>query len=407
MRSVSFPRCARAAGLLLAVGTTRAFAAATVLHSFAGGNLDGFAPQGEITVVNGQLFGLTTAGGANNAGIVFRLETTGANFTRLQSLAAGSGPTGSLAASGSTLYGVTNGGGAANAGTVFRLETTGSGFTELRSFSNAANDGNTPIGTPVLAGSTLYGMTQFGGAGSTGAIYRMNTDGSGFSLLHSFSGGATDGSQPLGSLLLAGDWLYGTTANGGATNSGTVFRFHLNTSSFELLHSFGGSGDGANPSAGLAFDGTTLYGTTQGGGASGGGTVFKIGLDGSGYQRLHDFAGGASDGSAPTGALTLAGSVLYGTTQGGGVSGNGTVFQLTVDGADFQLAHSFSGATDGASPQGGLTLIDGTLYGLTSTGGSGGGGTLFALAAVPEPSTLALLALASLAFIRGRRRNQR
>ena len=159
-----------------------------------------------------------------------------------------------------------------------------------------------------------------------------------------------------------------------------------------ILHSFaGGTTDGANPYGGVVLDGNTIYGTTENGGfeatqnggtscvSSGGcGTVFGLGINGIPEYPTHSFAGGAADGEEPIGGL-LAGSggILYGTTYTGGSDGAGTVFEISSTGET--VLYSFvGGATDGASPNGTLTMSNaGNLYGTTEYGGANGSGTVF------------------------------
>jgi uncharacterized repeat protein (TIGR03803 family) len=179
----------------------------------------------------------------------------------------------------------------------------------------------------------LYGTAYEGGEVDSGVVFRINLDGSGFTILHSFGGGAGDGAGPCGALTLSGSMLYGTTYYGGAADSGVVFRINLDGSGYTNLHEFvSGAGDGAYPfSGGLTLSGTTLYGATYEGGAADEGAIFQMNIDGSGYTNLHEFAGGAGDGAYPYSvALTLSRATLYGTTYEGGVSNNGVVFALEL-----------------------------------------------------------------------------
>ncbi|HVT34047.1 MAG TPA: choice-of-anchor tandem repeat GloVer-containing protein, partial [Nevskiaceae bacterium] len=175
------------------------------------------------------------------------------------------------------------------------------------------------------------------------------------------------------SLIDGGDGsFYGTTYQGGARGYGTVFK--LTHGVLTTLHSFNRT-DGANPLGALlpASDGK-LYGTTGGGGAQDFGTVFVITRDGT-FNHLYDFDG--THGYLPTARLIQdSDGSFYGTTQGGGTAagGNGTVFRITGNGAITTL-HSFSGG-DGFQPESGLTqTADGTFYGTTYAGGTGGAGT--------------------------------
>jgi uncharacterized repeat protein (TIGR03803 family) len=152
-----------------------------------------------------------------------------------------------------------------------------------------------------------------------------------------------------------------------------------------VLHSFGIGSDGKLPEAGLIALNGTLYGTTVQGGASscasiGCGTVFSIATSGK-EKVLHSFSG--SDGAYPQGGLTDVNGTLYGTTSDGGAHGSacgstpcGTVFSITKSGKETVL-HSFSGP-DGAYPWAGLTNVNGTLYGTTVDGGAGGSNCSYA-----------------------------
>jgi uncharacterized repeat protein (TIGR03803 family) len=264
-------------------------------------------------------------------------------------------------------------------GTVFKVDTTGK-ETVLHSFTGSA-DGKFPEGGVLRdAASNLYGTTIVGGTSDAGTVFKLDTTGK-ETVLHSFTGGGADGQCPAAGLVRDGAGnLYGTTANGGRSGKGTVFKVDT-TGKETVLHSFAGTGgDGANPYAGLVRDTAgNLYGTTFLGGASCNcGTVFK--LDTTGKETvLLSFTG--LDGEYTTAGLVQdsAGN-LYGTTAGGGTSGYGVVFKLDKTGTETVL-HSFTGGTtDGNSPYAGLVRdAAGNLYGTTHSGGASNDGTVFKL----------------------------
>jgi uncharacterized repeat protein (TIGR03803 family) len=369
-----------------------------ILHHFAGGANDGSMGELGTLVQSGScLYGMTVLGGSNNLGTVFKINTDGTGFELLHSFAAanadGSNPMGSLLLSGTTLYGMTTPADTTNRGTIFAVNTDGSGFQVLHSFTN--NEGKWPWGSLIQSGAMLYGLTTYGGNNNGsgwvggGTMFRMSTNGTGFQVLHTFLGGINDGWMPHGSLVQSGTKMYGTTPFGG-TGGGVVFRSNLDGSQFELLHRFsGGSADGRKPVAStLLISGSTLYGVTQEGGA-GIGTVYRMNTDGTGFALLHSFAGGESDGSTPDGLLAQSGSVLYGITLSGGIDGNGAVFQISTNGTGFQPLHKFAGgANDGARPFSSPLLSGSTLYAMTEGGGSNNLGVIFALD-LPRP-TLAI-----------------
>jgi uncharacterized repeat protein (TIGR03803 family) len=389
----------RVSGLLvsLALLAGTAHAQFSLLHEFAGGGSDGSNSFGNLTLSGSTLYGMTRFGGDSDRGTVFKLNSDGTGFSLLHEFAGGVSdgwsPSDSLTISGSTLYGMTPYGGGSDFGTVFKLNTDGTGFSLLHSFAGGASDGSTPLGSLTLSGSTLYGMTESGGASDFGTVFKLNTDGTGFSLLHSFAGGS-NGRNPQGSLTLSGSTLYGMTS-GSKSDLGTVFKINTDGTDFSLLHSFAGGGsDGANPYGSLTLSGSTLYGMTSAGGDDDLGTLFTMNTDGTGFSLLHEFAGSPGDGRNPQGSLTLSGSTLYGMTRSGGGSFEGTGFSINTNGTGFSLLHEFAGGgSDGRDPYGDLTLSGSTLYGMTYYGGDSDAGTVFSysLAPIPEPSTAALL----------------
>jgi uncharacterized repeat protein (TIGR03803 family) len=312
----------------------------------------------------------------------------------------GANPSGDLILAGNTLYGTTPNGGSYAIGTVFAVNTDGTGFTNLHSFggftdtTGSNNDGGSSTGGLVLSGNTLYGTARGGGSSANGTLFAVNTDGTGFTILHTFSpltaplGANSDGAQPQGELILSGNTLYGTANFGGSFGHGTVFAINTDGTGFSTLHSFtAASGpsstnnDGALPVAGLILSGNTLYGTTPAGGITGNGTVFAVNIDGTGFSTLHSFTSAGGEGVATFSGLILSGNTLYGTTYAGGTSGYGTVFAIHTDGTGFTTLHNLT-FIDGGFPRAELILSGNTLYGTASVGGTSGGsgsGTVFAV----------------------------
>ena len=300
----------------------------------------------------------------------------------------GGGPAGSLIqASDGNFYGTTPSGGANDVGTVFKITPAGT-ETVLYSFKGAPADGAEEPGTPdgliQASDGNFYGMTQLGGANGFGTVFEITPTGT-ETVLYSFKGGPSDGAEAPGcpgSLIQAGDGnFYGMTDEGGANGFGTVFE--ITPAGVEtVLYSFkGGTVDGANPYDSLiqAQDGD-FYGVTQRGGTDNSGTVFKMTPSGT-ETVLHSFTGGASDGAVPPGSLIQASDGnFYGMTYAGGVDSFGTVFSVSPGGTE-RIVYSFKGGpSDGANPNGSLIeTSDGNLYGMTPGGGLIGAGVVFAL----------------------------
>jgi uncharacterized repeat protein (TIGR03803 family) len=392
--------------LLLFSFQTRGFAALTLVHEFNGN--DGSSPNGDLVFLNGMVYGMTVKGGPGDLGVIFGMKANGAGYQILHEFAGGvddgASPFFSLATDGAALYGATRGGGDSDAGVLFRINPDGTGFQLLHEF--AGGDGAVPYGTFLISGSTLYGMTRGGGASGVGVIFKIGTNGSGYALLHEFAGGADDGAAPYGTLVTDGPALYGTADGGGDSNLGVVFKINPDGTGFQLLHEFTGA-DGSEANGALVIEGSTLYGTTFGGGSGNSGVVFKVNKDGTGYQVLHTFTGGPGDGAVPYAPLTGGFAALYGTTIGGGSSDGGIVFEINRDGTGYQVLHEFAGgANDGEAPFEALTYRGSNLYGTTESGGNSDAGVVFVLSlpvpkVVPALSDWGVVILVTLLMIAG------
>jgi uncharacterized repeat protein (TIGR03803 family) len=266
--------------------------------------------------------------------------------------------------------------------------TTNGPPTTLYSFTGDGDGGFPVAGLVPGADGNFYGTASTGGTGGGwGTIFKI-TPGGALSSLHSFTG-AADGGFPYAELVQGADGnFYGTTLGGGTQNGwGTVFKI-TPAGLLNNLYSFTGVADGGSPEATLVqgSDGT-LYGTTLEGG-TGSGTVFAISTNGV-LATLYSFSSG-NDGSSPyAGVIQASDGNLYGTTAYGGTNDDGTVFQITTNGALTTL-YSFSGGNDGNSPFAALIQAsDGNFYGTTAYGGTFGDGTVFQITTNGTLTTLA------------------
>jgi uncharacterized repeat protein (TIGR03803 family) len=372
------------------------------LHTFSASdgstftNQDGSNPWDTLLLSGNTLYGTANQGGFFANGAIFAVNTDGTGFTNLHSFTGnsdGGGPYDPLIISGNTLYGTSDYGGANGWGGIFKINTDGTGFTNfysfpLQTFSDAGL---------VLQSNILYGVTKPGSGSGFGKVFAVQTDGSSYTNLHVFSG--SDGDTPYAALILSSNVLYGTTYAGGS-GYGTVFAIHTDGTGFTNLYLFTGGADGARPQDSLILSGNTLYGTTSAGGNGGAsGSIFAINTDGTGFTNLYNFSqSGATDGNSPSGGLILNGGVLYGTATDGGSGASGTVFSVNTNGTGYTTLYSFTTGNfdfdnftttnaDGANPFCSLILSNNTLYGTTEVGGAGGNGTVFKLI-LPGPLTL-------------------
>jgi uncharacterized repeat protein (TIGR03803 family) len=338
-------------------------------------------PCGNLALSGNMLYGMTRLGGTSGSGTVFKVNTDGTDFQVLKHLIGGENHFGGgVIISGEILYGTTYSGGSADRGTVFRINTDGTGFQVLKDFTQS-DDPRHPAAPLTLSGNTLYGTTRESDSGY-GAIFKVNTDGTGYAVLKSLA--YNEAGEPFAGLALSGDVLYGTSGWGGSWGSGTVFKIKTDGTGYTVLKDFSqtnfdptiGSStnsDGAGPVAALTLLGSVLYGTTYSGGSAGYGTAFQINTDGTVYTVLKHFAYGS--GVKPEATLTLVGNIFYGTTCEGGGLAYGTAFKMNADGTGYAVVKNF-GFSDGWGPA--EILISGsTLYGTTAGGGSSDSGTVF------------------------------
>ena len=304
----------------------------TVLYSFTGGADGAFPISALVRDSTGNLYGTTTQGGSVGAGVVFKVDPSGTE-TVLHNFTGGTDgvdPVGGLLRDkAGNLYGTTSQGGSSNDGIVFKINPHGK-ETILHTFTGSATDGKYPTYGSLLmdAQGALYGVTEEGGRAGGGILYKLSKSGK-LTILHSFTGGTADGCNVLGTPFrdAAGNF-YGTTSSCGTSSLGTVWKVSRNGKE-KLLHSFsGGASDGEYPLAGVVVDASgNVYGTTETGGASNFGTVYKVSKSGQ-FSLLHSFDG--TDGKfVYAGLVQNAKGTLFGAAQNGGSIGYGTVWKIT------------------------------------------------------------------------------
>ena len=342
----------------------------------------GQSPNGSVILdsVSQTLYGMTYNGGANGNGTIFRFDLAGAGFIKLMDLTQDSGanPRGSLLKFRSTLFGMTSTGGANGYGTIFKIRTDGTNFKDLFDF-NLSSTGGDPNGSLILSGDLLYGMTYDGGASGKGVIFSIDTNGSAYTVLHSFNG--TDGANPWGDLALGGNMLYGMTKYGGAgANFGTVFKMEITGANFNRMFSFDWVHNGGYPYGSPTLINGFLYGMTSQGGNNGDGTIFKMNTSGIGFSKLFDF-NAATTGRGPWGNLVYDGTSLFGMVDGNGSPNLGTIFSVGTDGNNYESIYNFTDPLNGSSPRGTPVVVPipgGTIfYGMMMQGGGTNDGVLF------------------------------
>lgn len=315
-----------------------------------------------------------------------------AQFKTLRSFADttdGYEPQGALTMVGNKLYGMSYEGGTNYEGNIFSINTDGTGFTTLWSFSDTGSAGNCDGAYPegnnlLLVGNKLYGMTYEGGYNNDGTIFSINIDGTNYKDLWDFSDtgvtGNASGYAPYGSLILLGNKLFGMTSGGGGNGDyGTIFSIDTNGNHYRDLWDFSDTGDGDYPYYGsLVFYGNKLFGFTEYGGSNNDGTAFSIDTNGTHYKDILDLDYNNS-GDYLQGTPVLYNGKLFGCPDYGGPGGYGLVFSVDTNGANFTDLMDFSDGPEGGEPWASLTRSGNTLYSTTYEGGTNGDGTLFSV----------------------------
>ncbi len=420
----------------------------SVLHRFARDGVDGEAASTTLTCSSNMLIGITARGGINGGGILYKVTTNGSSYQILHQFAPqgnnwfggdltadGSCPVGGLAIDGETIYGATQTGGGGGSGSIYKVKTDGSSYGILHSFLYA-HEGSYPGSGLILEDGLLYGSCMFAGMddrpsfpylSAAGIHYGIHTNGSGYHIRGTFQKYPPNPvvipaydlvalpTNALLSTLCIGvsldnggygpemKWINGVDFFGyggapygalygalyGANGAGGFFHYHY----------FAGGADGAYPSGAPLMDTNqgnyVLYGATTGDGTNTSGTLYSFAMGSHEFKVLHTFMNQAppgddyANGFIPVGRPALIGDTLYGVTRKGGAvgvgnSGSGTIYQIKTDGTGFKVLHTFDALHDGGNPISGLLAVGTTLYGTTTTFGSGdnaipGNGTVFKL----------------------------
>ena len=365
------------------------------------------------------LWGTTSGGGPYGCGTVFKVNVTTGVITTVVDFdgsknpadnARGSEPQAGLVSDGAgNLWGTTSDGGLYGCGTVFKVKVATGAITMALDFDRATNSTDNTRGSAPRAGLVsggggyLWGTTRDGGTGGYGTVFKVNVTTGAIKTVLDFdfsndSSNNARGAWPDAVLVSDGTGnLWGTTAWGGTSDNGTVFKVETATGAIKTVVDFDFSKDsadnsrGGDPEADLVSDGAgNLWGTTSVGGTTGAGTVFKLNMTTGAITTVADFDNSSNSTDSARGAWPEAGLVsdgtgnLWGTTSGGGSHDQGTVFKVNeatgaiTTGVDFDNSPNSSDNSRGGEPKADLVTDGaGNLWGTTSVGGTGGYGTVF------------------------------
>lgn len=351
----------------------------TKLYDF-NGTTDGGWPEGGLLLAeNDKLYGMSRYGGAFGYGTFYAFDLQQQQYSMLYNMEGpkyGRSPMQAMIEySSGLIYGIAYGG-AEIAGMLFKYDYSSDQHTKFHDFFCAPH-GEKPPGAFIQGeNGNLFALASDGGYYGRGTLFEY-CPGSNITVLrHSFENNS--GWSPSGNLLLADDGkMYGLASKGGTSDNGTLFSFNPVTSEFEKLHDFDDSNTGRIP-VGSLIQSTNgrLYGMTKYGGSNGKGVIFEFDITTGTCTKLNDFDG-ANNGSNPVESLLeTAPNVFYGLTLNGGFNNDGVLFEYDASSGIFTKHYDLN--NNGSNPRGSLMQAsNGKLYGLTSSGGVGGTGTIF------------------------------
>jgi uncharacterized repeat protein (TIGR03803 family) len=351
---------------------------------------NGASPEGALLLVNGLLYGTTLSGGANGTGVIFECNPVTNTIVKKIDLisATGINPYGSLLlASNGKLYGMTSAGGVNNVGVIFEYDISLNLYVKKIDFGTAGAIGSNPYGSLIEASNgKLYGMTKNGGINGNGNIFEYDYN------TNICSNKINNIGSPYGSLTEAlNGKIYGLSFNGGLNGLGHLFEYNPNTSGYSIKYSFPNNGSAAKPYGSLleASNGK-LIGMLSGANNNTPGIIFDYNPSTSTVNNLHTF--NTINGALPMGSLIEYQSAgtgnLYGVTNGGGERSQGVLFTYNINSSSYTKMIDFSYDPKGSVPQPSLTKgLNGKLYGTTMTGGLNNLGTIFEFDTITKITT--------------------
>lgn len=354
------------------------------------GDVSGKFAFGSMVYFNGSLYGMTKEGGAFDGGIIYEYEIATGMILKCADLDANSGPYGELVEFNGKLLGVTAGAGDNNYGRVFSFDPLTNSVTTEVSFDYA--NGANPYGGLTVVGNSIYGTTSYGGSYESGVLFRIDYNGSAYTLDPAFHFTGLEGYDAEARMTYYNGYLYGMSAYGGAEfdpnlgnyGYGLIFEYNIDDNLLNVVYPFE---EGTGPAIGygefLVKDGL-FYGMTFNGGTNNTGTLFSFNPSTQDLVKLHDFTN--ATGELPEGSLIEYNDKLYGLTYQGGKLNFGVIFEYDQDEDDYSVKINLR-ENYGAVPSGALTEIDGSIYGTTLNGGMNIAGTIFRMDPVTAKTT--------------------
>ncbi len=334
-------------------------------------------PQGTFKLINGKLYGVATDGGAEGEGVLFSVDPQTKEYVRLFEFdedETGGHPFGQLTLYGNTLVGVTKSGGYGNGGVIFKYDLA-SDQLHIESSFNYAPFGKRPL-CLVEVDSVFYGLTSHGGASGNGALFKLDPNTFALTNLHNFDCdecGVYTTQAIKGKLLVVDHLLYGITKKGASDEGGELFVYDIDQASYTTLVEFNTNETGSIPVGNIALLNGKIYGATKRGGSGNTGVLFEYDLENSTFQIKQNLS--YSTGLEPE-FTSVDDSLLYGVGYGGSFQ-HGIINAYDPENNTLTPKYEFQNSADGTNPTGELTSVSSKVFGVTKSGGAFNNGVIF------------------------------
>jgi uncharacterized repeat protein (TIGR03803 family) len=342
----------------------------TDLHTFNSATEGTYGIAGVTEIPGDSLFGIQTYGGTSDGGTIYSIKKDGTGFMVHHQFdnATGTYPVSKLAYFDGKLFGTTTQGGNFGNGVLYTINTDGTGYRVLHHFETGDFAAGSVSGNiSITSNGRIFGsFNQFYVVNfNYSRFFKVDTSGQNFEPFHGVDQ-RENGHNNQSILLLNDETIFFATSEMGRYDGGVINVTDTSGVSGASLYHLGYSADGFRPAEGLikASDGK-LYGTTDIGGVRGNGTVFAVNTDGTAFTKLHEFTD--AEGFDPSGKLLEASDgKLYGTCYYGGPINTGCIYRINKNGSNFEIVYNFHDLNTGYWPSGSLIEdASGVLYGTT------------------------------------------
>lgn len=334
-----------------------------IIHSFE--LTDEVDSLGDLTLYNGKLYGASSWGGSSGRGFIFSVNPDGTAYTVIKRFLTVdySEPTG-IQVTDSKIFWLS-----ARTKQIMSMDLNGDNLTILHSLNTT-----TSLYSGLYhQGTELFGTACSEGTHNSGFLFKINTDGTQYQVIHNFEG-LPDGDCPVSRPILIGDVIYGHTWYGGNELDGaTIYSINKDGTNYQVIYRFSGAGNLNGTYSGLTYYNDRLYGTVTRSNVTDESAVYSINMDGTDFQLLHSLVDYATEGCFISSSVIISNNKIIGISGYCGIYDKGTIFTMNLDGTSFEVLRTMLGAPSDGSEYENFSppvLYNNALYLLSNTGGA-------------------------------------